>query len=285
MLKGAYLDALQPNPNEGLTVSVKDSAAVLDKAFLSGADINSAYLSDEQYQYAKAHRALGQPFILTEGGNILFGGDSQKPSMIAAGMGGIVFGRYRQGKKGEVLPLRWRVLAVEYEEEKPKRALLITEKLIDCRRYHNEFEPITWAECDLQKWLNEVFFFETFSAKERRRIDLTRNENPLNMKYDTDGGKPTEDKVFLLSLDEAKEYFHSNRDRVAEVTPYAVNHYRQSEDYKIFGETFMGWWWLRSPGHYRGSAAYVVPGGGVYDNGSNVDDDNVAVRPALWLNL
>ena len=280
VLKGAYLDALRLNPNEGLTVSAKDSAAVLDKASLSGADINGAYLSDEQYQFAKAHRALGQPYILTEGGNILFGGDSQKASMIAAGMGGIVFGRYKQGKNGEVLPLRWRVLAVEYEEEKPKRALLITEKLIDCRRYHhNEWKGITWAECGIKKWLNEVFFFEAFSAKERRKIDLTRNENPFNMKYNIDGGKPTEDKVFLLSLNKTKKYFHSDRDRMAEVTKYAIT------QGSYFDEKGMGWWWLRSPGVSSLDAACVRPGGDVDDGGHNVRDGRVAVRPALWLNL
>jgi hypothetical protein len=39
----------------------------------------------------------------------------------------IEFGRYPQGAKGEVEPLRWRVLAVD---EKGKKALLVTEKLV-----------------------------------------------------------------------------------------------------------------------------------------------------------
>jgi hypothetical protein len=199
-------------------------------------------------------------------------------------MGGIVFGRYRQGKNGEVLPIRWRVLAVEYAKEKPKRALLITEKLIDCRRYHNRYEGITWAECDLKNWLNEIFFLEAFSNEECGKIDLTRNENPPGI-YNTDGGEPTEDKVFLLSLGEAEKYFHSDRDRIAEGTPYVVNHYRQSEDYKFFGETTMGWWWLRSPGFGSHGAACVAPGGGVHGSGRNVGYGPVAVRPALWLNL
>ena len=295
VLKGAYLDALLPGSNESLSVSPTDNAAKLegdflsetdrkDKYLLSGADINGAYLSEDQYQYAKANGALGQPFRLLERDNILSKEDTQKPSTIAAGMGGFVFGRYKQGKNGEVLPLRWRVLAVEYAKEKPMRALLITEKLIDCRRYHNEWKGITWAECDLKKWLNEVFFFEAFSAKERGKIDLTRNENPPNMEYNTDGGKPTKDKVFLLSLGEAEKYFHSDRDRVAEVTPYALNHYRQSKDYKILGEITMGWCWLRSPGYSSNYAACVLPGGGVIGLGP-VNYGRVAVRPALWLNL
>ena len=41
----------------------------------------------------------------------------------------------------------------------------------------------------------------------------------------------------------------------------------------------MGWWWLRAPGNISIGAACVRPGGGVNDNGNNVNNDNVAVRP------
>ena len=45
------------------------------------------------------------------------------------------------------------------------------------------------------------------------------------------------------------------------------------------------YWWLRSPGNNAIDAAYVDNYGNVNSNGSNVNDDNIAVRPALWLNL
>ena len=41
----------------------------------------------------------------------------------------------------------------------------------------------------------------------------------------------------------------------------------------------MGWWWLRSPGNNSNNAACVRPDGGVNDNGNNVNNDNVGVRP------
>ncbi len=40
-------------------------------------------------------------------------------------------------------------------------------------------------------------------------------------------------------------------------------------------------WWLRSPGNNSNNAAMVWPDGSVNDNGNNVDNTNVAVRPAL----
>ena len=194
----------------------------------------------------------------------------------------VEFGRYPQGAKGEVEPLRWRVLAVD---EKAKRALLITEKLIDCRRYHESWTDITWEECDLRKWLNSEFFNEAFSGEERKKTVLTENLNPDNSEYGTYGGNSTEDRVFLLSIEEAKELFHSDRSRRAEATPYAVSRYRQTGYFKRHGETGLGWWWLRSPGYISDEAACVRPGGGVDGHGIHVIDDDVAVRPALWLRL
>ncbi|MCR5090364.1 MAG: DUF6273 domain-containing protein, partial [Oscillospiraceae bacterium] len=45
------------------------------------------------------------------------------------------------------------------------------------------------------------------------------------------------------------------------------------------------WWWLRSPGLNSLVAASVSNDGSVLINGYNVTYDNIAVRPALWINL
>jgi hypothetical protein len=194
----------------------------------------------------------------------------------------VEFGRYPQGAKGEVEPLRWRVLSVD---EKGKKALLVTEKLIDCRRYHNKSEDITWEGCELRNWLNREFINVAFREEERVKVDLTRNMNPDNPRYKTAGGNSTADRVFILNFDEAEKYFQSDNDRISEVTSFAISRYRQSDDYKIFGETFIGCWWLRSPGSHSNKAANVYPDGYVYDFGDCADYEYVAVRPALWLNL
>ncbi len=64
----------------------------------------------------------------------------------------IPFGQYPQGANGEMQPLEWRVLAVENG-----RALLITDKLIDCVKYNEEWVDVTWETCSLRKWMNSDF--------------------------------------------------------------------------------------------------------------------------------
>ena len=43
------------------------------------------------------------------------------------------------------------------------------------------------------------------------------------------------------------------------------------------------WWWLRSPGNYSDYTVIVFIDGSVYDRGDLVDDEDVAVRPALQI--
>ena len=159
--------------------------------------------------------------------------------------------------------------------------LLITEKLIDCRAYHEQWTSITWEECDLRKWLNEDFFREAFTGEERQRIAVTPNLNPDNRRYHTRGGNPTDDRVFFLGIKEAESLFHSNRDRSSAITPYAKEQYRRNG----YGFDPSGWWWLRSPGGIGFHASNVAPGGVVHGLGDRVNYDDVFVRPALWLNL
>ena len=275
ILKGAHLDALSPG-EDGSPKDKLSPEAVLNNTSFKGADVGGAYLSDTQYRKARESGAVGQPYRLIGEEHVIYGSRDEKALTIAPGMREVAFGRYPQGKNGEVLPLRWRVLAVKPKE---RQALLITEKLIDCRRYHKEFKAITWAECNLQKWLNNEFLKEAFTEQERGKINLTKNKNPDNKRYETNGGENTEDNVFLLSLDEAETYFRSDIDREAAGTDFAV------KQGLCLLDNGMGWWWLRSPGSGGDFAACVIPDGRVFDFGYTVYLDIVGVRPALWLNL
>jgi hypothetical protein len=91
--------------------------------------------------------------------------------------------------------------------------------------------------------------------------------NNDNSEYWTSSGKDTTDKIFLLSLSEAGRYFSSDRERIARYDGEAVD------------------WWLRSPGINDDHAAIVYNVGYFNSLGFSVDDRDVAVRPALWVNL
>ena len=154
----------------------------------------------------------------------------------------------------------WRVLVKE-----EGRALLVTEDVIEMRPYHDRFKAVTWKDCSLRKYLNTKFL-EEFSIKEQAMILKSTIENPVKPKYGKKGWNITYDKVFLLSIEEAKWYFESDEGRAA----------------KHDGEA--AWWWLRSPGRNSYYAAYVDRNGDAVGIGYYVHIE-IGVRPALLFNL
>jgi len=158
--------------------------------------------------------------------------------------------------------LEWCCLAVEAD-----RALYITKNIVEERAYHKPFEYITWEDCTLRQYLNGEFL-RRFSLQEQATIMATTLPNDNSTLYNQiNGGNTTRDKIFLLSLAEARKYFSSNGDRVAK---YKSN---------------SSWWWLRSPGGRQVHAADVGTDGSVHDLGHTVIADDNGVRPALWLKL
>lgn len=186
------------------------------------------------------------------------------------------FGAYEQdndtsnGKED----VEWLVLEV-----KDGKALVISKYALDCKSYNTSYTDVTWETCTLRKWLNSGFINEAFSADEKAMIPtvtVSADENPI---LSTNPGNATEDQVFLLSTTEANKYFNSNGAIQCEPTDYAVANGTWESDSGFWC------WWLRSPGNYQKDAAYVSSVGVVIEYGFDVDNDDGAVRPALWINL
>lgn len=178
----------------------------------------------------------------------------------------IKFGRYPQASRNENALIEWLVL-----KNDGSKALLISKYALDCQQYHTSRIFGTWKTCTLRKWLNGTFISNAFSHEEQAMILSTTTESA-----------DTKDRVFLLSMDEAWEYFSSDSTRQCQGTAYC---YAQGA-YKT-GNGHCAWW-LRSPVCYSGQAAYVYDGNlrsyyGEYS--CYVDNDDIAVRPALWINL
>ena len=193
----------------------------------------------------------------------------------------IIWGSYPQGKNGEVEPLTWRILDV-----KDGKALLVTEKLIECLQYNEDEKPVAWISCSLRAWLNETFIMTAFSDSERSVIIETTNINPDNSAYKTGGGRDTTDKVFILSIDEAEALFEGNEDRKAAVTPYAISHGAYANNGQTLSDGQQtGTFWLRSPGLNSIHAATVGRDGGIYMHGSVAYTTIFTVRPAIWIEL
>ena len=193
----------------------------------------------------------------------------------------ITFGSYEQdgntsnGKES----IEWLVLDVQ-----DGKALVISKYALDCKPYNEGSADITWENCTLRTWLNNVFYDMAFSTNEKNKIATTTVAAEDNSDYGTEAGNNTQDKVFALSISEAKKYFSSVDELCCKPTQYATNN--GAYVYDNPGSDYYGscWWWIRSPGDSQNDATVVdIDGISVY--GYTVDSSDIAVRPAMWITL
>jgi len=193
----------------------------------------------------------------------------------------------------------WRVLDIQGNQ-----ALLLSELILEKRAYDEEFAEFvgtTWENCTLRRYLNNEFY-NSLSANDRSCIIAKTNVNYKNPWYGTNGGRDTQDKVFLLSLDEVVKYFgdsgmlkkgieKSARNVDLKLPAHGINKYAFHDKYSKERIAYDkngtdSWWWLRSPGLDPFGAAVVFAGGIVGVIGIDIVGwSGGGVRPALWLNL
>ena len=211
----------------------------------------------------------------------------------------VYFGNYYQSDAtGNTKdPIKWRVLSVDGDD-----AFLMADQNLDAKPYNTSYVDVTWETCTLRSWLNgygasanveetdyssDNFLDTAFTAEERAAIRQTTVVNEDNSHYGTEGGNDTTDRVYLLSIAEAcnasygfNSTFDTNsKTRVSTNTAYTAG---KSGMYSVGAADY---WWLRSPGSSSNDASEVSNSGygGYY--GTSVHGGNVAVRPALHLNL
>ncbi len=193
----------------------------------------------------------------------------------------IKFGRYPQGRNGEIEDIEWIVMDVQ-----GSKAFLLSRFALDCPRYDTSWSCVTWETCYQRRWLNESFFDQAFTANEKKLILNTLVPADRNPSFDISSGNDTNDKIFSLSIVEAKKFFESDEYRLCAPTDYAISRgactsAKWNKDYKTDGIVTC-WWWLRSPGYFLNYASFVFIDGSVSDYGHGVGDGDGAVRPALW---
>ena len=163
----------------------------------------------------------------------------------------------------------WRVLKKE-----ESRALLINEKCVKVAcgdfvldyivvkngcviipRYTNDISNLyhrdDWNDF-VENWLNENYYQNVFSESEKKMIS------------ETEVGK-----VFILSADEAKEYFKDANDRKAAYFKDSIP------------------WWLRSYKRYEDGIIndYVEYDGTINGDGVLYPTQDIGIRPAFWIDL
>lgn len=201
----------------------------------------------------------------------------------------MTFGSYPQTADGaDRTPIKWRVL-----QNSGGELFLLSEYLLDCKRYHGEYVDITWRDCDLRTWLNDEFYNTAFNAAEKKFVRATRCT-------DNGEGRPdTEDKVFLLSVAEVKsltDIFGKDLRRAigtefakvkkADGCRLYVYDKSVSADYVTENGIKHGcsWWWSRTQLGSSSRATFIGTRASIRSYG-RVSLAVYGVRPALRLNL
>lgn len=190
----------------------------------------------------------------------------------------VFFGSYEQdnnisnGKED----VEWLVL-----DKEDNKALLISKYALDYISYHDGSSYTSiWELCDLREWLNGNFINSAFSTNEKTMIPTVENyTSERNPFYDSTMLNSSQDKIFILDINEAKKYFSSNSARICKPTSYAITHRTNNGNNSCT-------WWLRGAGRTQQTLAMFVDDDGTIDDfGTMVGVNYVGVRPALWLDL
>ena len=218
-----------------------------------------------------------------------------KPLLLAKAKPGdtVFLGTYEQdnntsnGKED----IAWRVLSTSDD-----KILVISDKVLDCQPYNTSDADVTWETCSLRKWLNNDFLNAAFVTGEQEKIQNTyipADKYPVTQK---EVGNATTDKVFLLSADEANNYFTMQQQRKCVPTEYAISRGAETGSMTSWDdddETISDncYWWLRGAGlgswgigRDLDKARFVARDGEITD-GTDVDSNDKGVRPAMWLSL
>ena len=205
----------------------------------------------------------------------------------------IIFGSYPQRAAGKgKRPITWRVL-----QNSGSELFVLSEYILDCKRYHSKLAAITWRDSDIRRWLNREFYDAAFSADEQKLITMTQcKNNGIN-------SPDTEDRIFLLSVEEIQTFTDSGDGIGTQIrrrtvgTDFAkapkpdgcslyVYDKGVEKDYIVENGKKLGcsWWWTRSqlqPEH-PSRATFIGPRSNVKRYGE-VNLRFYGVRPALNL--
>ncbi len=195
-------------------------------------------------------------------------------------------------------PIKWTIL-----DESDGKALILAELVLDSQQYYRDVYKGTqtrngrsvyasdYAESDIRKWLNDIFYNAAFNDLQKALIETTTVDNKTTGIYEYDSDQiNTEDKIFLLSYKDtlSKTYFN-NAARRKKSTDYAKSQ-------GCYTSTKSGYegncvWLLRSPCYFNSKkkqfvAHLSVDGQNVHMySDENINSTEYGVVPALWISL
>ena len=211
------------------------------------------------------------------------------------------FGKYEQDndKTNGKEAIGWIVL-----DKQEDKVLVVSHYALDWKMFNDDGGSASWKHSSLRKWLNSEFLNSAFTGNMHTLISTTTVTPGRNYENIAFPVVPTQDKIFLLSYEEANKYFKSYEARRCAPTKYAKARGIGISDGCVN-------WWLRSPRayYYRvptgnsngaqflrqwkpynesvdydySAAAYANYAGGISTNGESLDHRGIGVRPAMWI--
>ena len=195
----------------------------------------------------------------------------------------IYFGNYFQSNSTVKEPIKWRVLSVNGTD-----AFILADQNLDCKPYNTGEGAVPWENCTLRTWLNTDFYNAAFNNSEKNAINTTTVVND---------GNNTQDKIYVLSSEEADNESYGLINKLAQGaknTEYTKNHgaYTYTYNPRIVGAyesgayyfDGFGKWWVRSIASDL-NVYFVDYGGGVWQTYNNAGATDYGVRPCLHINL
>lgn len=206
------------------------------------------------------------------------------------------------GQKGgeywfKIEPINWWVL--NYEEVKKNKAnpILLAKQGLTASVTWNKLtsDSNLWSgSCNVRTWLNNSFLFDAFpgsvdNESDRIFIKTTTVKNNSQSSLTDGTGTTTNDKIWLLSYNEANTFFTTYKQRLCTPTDYAIAHNSSlttnasyPTDLRPNGGTSN--YWLRSADISKTNYACMVSSFGSLSNIS-INYVYSTVRPALTLNI
>lgn len=179
----------------------------------------------------------------------------------------IILGKYEQD--GNVNNGKEKIKWIKIAEDNDKY-LLVSKYILDYKEFNDTFmaEACSWGNSTIRSFLNYDFYYSAFSTAEQETIITSKVQD-----YKADGvlGNVTNDKVFLLSLQQVQDYFSSTSQRVAVATEYAKTQKKYATD---------SYWLINS----YSSDLYkrLINKYGVNENNPRVNEPE-GIRPAIWV--
>ncbi len=172
-------------------------------------------------------------------------------------------------------PLKWKVLSSD-----AGNVILLSENIIDSQQFYNvrktrtvggkSVYPNDYEYSDIRAWLNGTFCSSAFSETEKSQLSAVV----------LDGNRSMNDKVWLLSTDEAQktDYGFASNTNVTETRQAKGTAYALCQGLQVTND-FSGWF-LRSSGSGNGVVYGVYNVGDIY-NANVVNTEKYGVRPAI----